>query len=350
VISSFRIAKTYANVVTSDFNNENKNIKKRRLGMLMNLKTLVYSILFLSIIWFVGCPNNAAGLPEWEINPNADTDSDGIINAEDNCVDVFNPNQENSDGDLLGDACDNCPESYNIDQDDEDNDSVGDACDNCPEVTNLDQADSDGDGIGDACDFGDTDFDGIVDLHDNCVDVFNPNQENSDGDFLGDACDNCPEDDNDVQDDADADGIGDDCDNCPDVTNLDQADSDGDGVGDVCDDDFSSSNPPVITDYCLGVTQGGNGSYIIELCLKYDNVPSGQGWTAKFELDVGNWVYERTTEGSDGEACMKIQITASELGTLTVTGTVEGPGGTDTISKTITIYSSTSASPCTYGN
>ncbi|RME01120.1 MAG: hypothetical protein D6812_08600, partial [Deltaproteobacteria bacterium] len=37
-----------------------------------------------------------------------------------------------------------------------DGDDFGDTCDNCPEVFNNDQVDSDGDGIGSACDANDT--------------------------------------------------------------------------------------------------------------------------------------------------------------------------------------------------
>lgn len=74
--------------------------------------------------------------------PGQDMDGDGRAIASDNCPNVANPDQVDSDGDGAGDACDA----------DDDNDGVADASDNCRSVANPSQADVDGDGIGDACD------------------------------------------------------------------------------------------------------------------------------------------------------------------------------------------------------
>ncbi|MFW5967593.1 MAG: S1 family peptidase [Persicimonas sp.] len=70
-----------------------------------------------------------------------DSDGDGVKNSEDNCPDVENPDQEDTDGDGTGDACD----------DDIDGDGVPNEEDNCPEDENPNQTDSDDDGKGDAC-------------------------------------------------------------------------------------------------------------------------------------------------------------------------------------------------------
>lgn len=87
-----------------------------------------------------------------------DRDDDGIVNADDNCIDIINPGQDNHDTDALGDACD----------DNDDNDSLPDNIDNCPLDANDDQADSDADGTGDACD-SDDDNDGVNDGIDECT-------------------------------------------------------------------------------------------------------------------------------------------------------------------------------------
>jgi len=127
----------------------------------------------------------------------SDRDKDLIEDAVDNCPDVPNQDQKDSDcssvhvrapaadgsapgyaecrnGDYRGDACDNCPSTINTDQKDTDQDGIGDACDNCPLVKNH-QADKDGDGIGDACD--------------NCQALRNPSQIDSDSDGVGNECD-----------------------------------------------------------------------------------------------------------------------------------------------------------------
>ncbi len=72
----------------------------------------------------------------------ADLDQDGLVNAKDNCPDLYNPNQADMDQDSLGDTCDP----------DDDGDLVFDAVDNCPAIGNPGQSDVDGDGQGNECD------------------------------------------------------------------------------------------------------------------------------------------------------------------------------------------------------
>ena len=87
-----------------------------------------------------------------------DADGDGILDEDDVCPDVADPEQADLDGDGMGDACDA----------DDDGDGVDDAVDNCAQTMNADQADFDGDASGDACD-SDDDGDGVPDETDNCA-------------------------------------------------------------------------------------------------------------------------------------------------------------------------------------
>ena len=123
----------------------------------------------------------------------ADTDADGIPDDADDCPDVSDPAQRDTDGDGVGDACQGGGPP------DTDGDGVPDATDNCPAVANPDQADADRDGVGDACDTSgggngapDADGDGVPDDRDDCPAAFDPAQRDADGDGAGDACDPCP--------------------------------------------------------------------------------------------------------------------------------------------------------------
>lgn len=82
---------------------------------------------------------------------------------------------------------------------DQDRDGVPDNVDNCPQVINPDQRNTDlslegspsgpaqGDEKGDLCDE-DKDNDGVLNEVDNCELVYNPNQHDQDGDSIGDRC------------------------------------------------------------------------------------------------------------------------------------------------------------------
>ncbi len=149
-----------------------------------------------------------------------DKDGDGVLNAEDNCVNTSNPDQEDLDGDGIGDTCD----------DDIDGDGFLNANDNCPTTPNADQEDTDNDGVGDLCET-DIDGDGIPNAFDNCPLDFNSDQADLDADGMGNECD----------DDIDGDGLLNSQDNCPEEFNPSQEDTDADGFGDACDEVTSAS-------------------------------------------------------------------------------------------------------------
>lgn len=67
-----------------------------------------------------------------------DVDSDGVVDASDNCPNKANPAQADEDNDRLGDVCDPCPISAApLDNMDTDHDGVGDGCD--PDNTSDDR-------------------------------------------------------------------------------------------------------------------------------------------------------------------------------------------------------------------
>lgn len=101
----------------------------------------------------------------------------GIIqNNKTNCNSLFEIFDfcQDSDSDGIEDVNDNCVNSPNQTQSDYDNDGVGDGCDNCPLISNSNQNDSDGNGIGDVCDNGNNN----IGLFNELGDIYNSSNAN----------------------------------------------------------------------------------------------------------------------------------------------------------------------------
>ena len=239
--------------------------------------------------WVMGSTDDSGQYCGWNIDDVEiwSIGADGLI---DNCPDIMNPDQADSDNDNIGDACDICPMDP---LDDIDADSICGDSDNCPLIPNFDQLDSDADGWGDVCEAcdndpgktepgecgcgivdADTDGDGSLDCFDGCVE--DPNKQapgicgcdlpdiDSDGDGVLDCNDECPTDADKIQEGqcgcglADIDSDGDDTADCDDECPLDpektklgecgcgvaETDTDGNGIPD-CIDPYrkKTSNP-----------------------------------------------------------------------------------------------------------
>ncbi|WBX77004.1 choice-of-anchor B family protein [Tenacibaculum ovolyticum] len=165
-----------------------------------------------------------------------------------------------------------CTSTIKIDND-RDDDKIANTTDNCPDIANEDQLDTDNDGIGNACD-DDDDNDGIKDIDDNCPLIANPDQLDTDNDGKGDVCDS-------AEADNDSDGIANTVDNCPDFANPDQKDSDNDGKGDVCDDTPTGNKVPCVSGKA-GIYPCNNYDLLLHIPLSTFGATEGNdswGWT-----------------------------------------------------------------------
>ena len=193
-------------------------------------------------LWDKDGTGHSTGVPFNFISPD-DLDSDGVLNANDDCPNVAGNSTTDqtgcpdADGDGTSDSTDAFPSDAS-EWGDADGDGTGDNADAFPNDAN-ETLDTDGDGVGDngdafpndATETLDTDDDGVGDN----ADVFPQDASESldtDGDGVGDNADAFPNDANETMD-TDGDGLGDNSD--PNPTQHSGDDSDGDSIANADD-------------------------------------------------------------------------------------------------------------------
>lgn len=271
-----------------------------------------------------------------------DAEGDGVPNLSDNCPEIANADQADTDGDGLGNECDshedNCSNFLDDDEDDDvdcddpdcaldivcaapasddDGDGVENGVDNCPLAENPLQEDTDSDSVGDVCDLdegicndgADNDADGKVDCDDeNCV---------------NDAVCQAPE------ADTDGDAVANEADNCPFVANADQMDSDADGVGNACDNKEDACSNGVDDDDDQAVDCEDENCIATPVCAEpegdvdEDGAPNGTDNCP----NVANPDQADTDDDGIGDLCDKAPEGTNEGGMGGGGGAAEGGGG-----------------------